>query len=146
MAVLRFKTDEFRAFPTVLKDYASYQHVVKGNSEKTICEYLLDLRTFFRYMKMKEEGKEVYGEEFENISISDLTVEYLKKVKSVDILEFLVYTKMERDNVTATRMRKLSALKSFFKYAHHKKNFIDSNPTENVDAPKKELHYPNILQ
>ena len=29
--------------------------------EKTICEYLLDLRTFFRYMKMKEDGKEVYS-------------------------------------------------------------------------------------
>ena len=145
MAVLRFKTDEFRAFPAVLRDYASYQHVVKGNSEKTICEYLLDLRTFFRYMKMREEGKEVYGEEFENINIGDLTVGDLKKVKSIDILEFLVYTKMERDNVTATRMRKLSALKSFFKYAYLKKNFIDSNPTENVDAPKKGTALPKYL-
>jgi site-specific recombinase XerD len=96
-------------------------------------------------MKMKEDGKEVYGEEFENISIGDLTIEDIKKVKSIDILEFLVYTKMERDNVTATRMRKLSALKSFFKYAYLKKNFIDSNPTENVDAPKKGTTLPKYL-
>ena len=145
MAVLRFKTDEFRSFPTVLKDYASYQNVVKGNSEKTICEYLLDLRTFFRYMKMKSEGKEVYGEEFECISISDLTIDDIKQVKSTDILEFLIYTKMERDNNTTTRMRKLSALKSFFKYAYMKKNYIDFNPAENIEAPKKASTLPKYL-
>ncbi len=145
MAVLRFKTDEFRAFPAVLKDYASYQNAVKGNSEKTICEYLLDLRTFFRYIKMKSEGKELYGEEFEKISISDLSIEDIKEVKSTDILEFLIYTKMERDNNTTTRMRKLSAIKSFFKYAYVKKNYIDSNPAENVEAPKKASTLPKYL-
>jgi site-specific recombinase XerD len=145
MAVLRFKTDEFRAFPTILKDYASYQNVVKGNSEKTICEYLLDLRTFFRYIKMKSEGKELYGEEFEEISIYDLSINDIKNVKSTDILEFLIYTKMERDNNTTTRMRKLSALKSFFKYAYMKKNYIDFNPTENIEAPKKASTLPKYL-
>ena len=145
MAVLRFKTDEFRAFPAVLKEYASYQNVVKGNSEKTICEYLLDLRTFFRYMKMKSEGKELYGEEFEAINISDLSINDLKNVTSSDILEFLIYMKMERDNNTSTRMRKLSALKSFFKYAYMKKNYIDLNPAENVEAPKKATTLPKYL-
>ena len=145
MAVLRFKTDEFRAFPSVLKDYASNQHVIKGNSEKTICEYLLDLRTFFRYMKMKSEGKELYGLEFEAIDISDLTADDLKVVKSSDILEFLVYTRMERGNNSSTRMRKLSALKSFFKYAYQKKNYIDFNPAENIEAPKKASTLPKYL-
>ena len=145
MAVLRFKTDEFRSFPVILKDYASYQNAVKGNSEKTICEYLLDLRTFFRYIKMKSEGKELYGEEFEKNSISDLSIDDIKKVKSTDILEFLIYTKMERDNNTTTRMRKLSAIKSFFKYAYLKKGYIESNPAENVEAPKKASTLPKYL-
>ncbi len=145
MAVLTFKTDEFRAFPAVLREYASYETVVKGNSEKTVCEYLLDLRTFFRYMKMKSEGKELYGFEFEAISIADLTVDDLKRVKSTNIMEFLMYTRMERDNNSSTRMRKLSALKSFFKYAYQKKSYIDSNPTETVEAPKKASTLPKYL-
>ena len=145
MAVLKFKTDEFRAFPSVLKEYASYQTTIKGNSERTICEYLLDLRTFFRYLKMKSEGKELYGSEFEAISISDLTVEHIKGVKTSDIMEFLMYAGMERDNNSSTRMRKLSALKSFFKYAHQKKNYIEINPTETVDAPKKATTLPKYL-
>ena len=49
MAVLTFKSEEFKTFPTVLRDYASYLAAIKGNSEKTVCEYLLDLRTFFRH-------------------------------------------------------------------------------------------------
>jgi site-specific recombinase XerD len=145
MAVLTFKSDEFRAFPPVLKEYASHMHVIKGNSEKTICEYLMDLRTFFRYRKMMESGNQVYGEDFEKISISDLSIDDIRRVRSTDIIEFIIYAKMERDNGTSARMRKLSALKSFFKYAYHKKNYIDSNPTENVDAPKKGTTLPKYL-
>lgn len=145
MAVLRFKTEEFRAFPAVLKDYASYEAVIRGNSEKTVCEYLLDLRTFFRYMKMTSQGKELYGADFEAISISDLTADDLKNIKSTNILEFMMYMRRERDNNSSTRMRKLSALKSFFKYAYQKKNYIDSNPTETIEAPKKASTLPKYL-
>ena len=46
MSVLTLKSDEFKlGFPAVLKDYAAYTVTIKGNSEKTVCEYLLDLRT-----------------------------------------------------------------------------------------------------
>ena len=48
MSVLTFKSDEFKTFPAVLRDYASYVAVIKVNDEKTVCEYLLDFRTFFR--------------------------------------------------------------------------------------------------
>lgn len=142
---LMFRTEEYRAFPEVLKEYASYEAVVRGRSEKTVCEYLLDLRTFFRYMKMVSEGKMLYGLEFEAIDISDLKAEDLKRVKSSSIMEFLMYTKMERDNNSSTRMRKLSALKSFFKYAHQKKNYIDSNPTATIESPKKASTLPKYL-
>ena len=37
MAVLTFKSEEFKDFPAVLKSYASHMHSVKGNSEKTVC-------------------------------------------------------------------------------------------------------------
>ena len=145
MAALMFKTDEYRSFPAVLREYASYEAVVKGRSEKTVCEYLLDLRTFFRYMKMVSEGKLLYGLEFEAIDISDLKIDDLKKVTSSSIMEFLMYTKMERDNNSSTRMRKLSALKSFFKYAHQKKNYIDINPAATVEGPKKASTLPKYL-
>ena len=42
-------------------------------------------------------------------------------------------------------MRKLSSLKSFFHYAHGKRHYIDSNPTSDVDAPKKSKTLPKYL-
>jgi site-specific recombinase XerD len=145
MSVLKFRNDEFNTFPMILQDYGRYQAGIKGNSEKTVCEYMLDLRTFFRYIKMKDQGRTLYGLEFESIDISDLSEGDLKKIKSSDILEFLIYAKFERTNNSSTRMRKLSAIKSFFKYAYQKKNFIDVNPAETIEPPKKASTLPKHL-
>jgi site-specific recombinase XerD len=67
MSVLTFKSDDYKKFPSVLQNYASYSATIKGNSEKTVCEYLLDLRTFFRFLIMKRQGSDLTREEFENV-------------------------------------------------------------------------------
>ena len=67
MSVLTFKSEEYKTFPKVLQDYASYVAAIKGNSEKTVCEYLLDLRTFFRFMIMRNLGESLPRDEFEKI-------------------------------------------------------------------------------
>ena len=145
MSVLTFKSDEYKTFPAVLRDYASYTAAIKGNSEKTICEYLLDLRTFFRFQKMQETGEVLSPEEFEGISISDLTVDDVRKVTPQNIIDYLVYAGFQRKNNTSTRMRKLSSLKSFYHYAYSKKHLIDSNPTSDIDAPRKNKALPKYL-
>ena len=69
MSVLRLKGEEFDKFPPILKEYSRYLAVIKGNAEKTVCEYLLDLRTFFRFLKTKSIATSLSKEEFEEISI-----------------------------------------------------------------------------
>ena len=145
MAVLTFKSEEFKDFPAVLKSYASHMHSVKGNSEKTVCEYLLDLRTFFRYLKARDEGIDCSAEELMDISISDLTIERINAVTEEDINNFLEYAGFSRYNTNSTKTRKLSSLRSFFRYAYGKKKIIDSNPTEEVDSPKKKKALPKYL-
>ena len=145
MSVLTFKSDEFKTFPQFLRDYASYTAVIKGNSEKTVCEYLLDLRTFFRFMIMRKRGISLTPDEFEKISISDMTLADIQDVSTQNIIDYLMFAGFERANNTTTRMRKLSSLKSFFHYAHGKRHFIDSNPTSDVDAPKKGKTLPKYL-
>ena len=145
MSVLTFKSDEFKTFPPVLREYASYVAAIKGNSEKTVCEYLLDLRTFFRFCRMTEAGETFTQEEFENISIRDLTLDDVRRVKMQDIVDFLMFAGFQRENNTTTRMRKLSALRSFFGYMHGKRHFIDSDPTADVEGPKKHRALPKFL-
>ncbi len=145
MSVLTFKSEEFKTFPQFLRDYASYLAVIKGNSEKTVCEYLLDLRTFFRFMTMRRTGLSLNAEEFEKISIKDMTISEISDISAQNIIDYLMFAGFERANNTTTRMRKLSSLKSFFHYAHGKRHYIDSNPTSDVDAPKKSKTLPKYL-
>ena len=146
MAVLTLKSDEYKyGFPTVLKEYAGYTTTIKGNSEKTVCEYLLDLRTFFRFYIMKKDSLDLSADEFEKISIRAITEYDVKAITQRFILEYLMFAGFERDNSTTTRMRKLSSLRSFFHYAYAKAHIIDSNPTQDIDSPKKGKSLPKYL-
>ncbi|MBO7304392.1 MAG: tyrosine recombinase XerC [Clostridia bacterium] len=145
MSVLTFKSDEFKTFPLILRDYASYTAVIKGNSEKTVCEYLLDLRTFFRFMIMRKRGDSPSPEEFEKISIQNIGINEIKEVTPQNIIDYLMFAGFERANSTTTRMRKLSSLKSFYSYAYAKRHLVDSNPTSDIDAPKKNKTLPKYL-
>ncbi len=145
MAVLTFKSPEFNTFPPVLKEYASYTAMIKGNSEKTVCEYLLDLRTFFRFYIANKNGNQYSPDEFEKIEIRSITEDDVRAVTSTLIIDFLMYTGFQRNNNTSTRMRKLCALKSFYKYAYSRKHIVDSNPTVDIDAPKKSKTLPKYM-
>ncbi len=145
MAVLTFKSEEYRQFPEILKEYSRYVSVIKGNGEKTVCEYLLDLRTFFRFLKSRREGLGTSREDFEKLSISDLTLSVVTSVKSDDIIEYLMFANFERENGATTRMRKLSALRSFYKYICNKKGYMENDPTANVDAPKPAKTLPKYM-
>lgn len=139
MATLTLRKDnpEFRSFPRFLRDYANYLSAVEGKSEKTICEYLLDLRTFFRYYIMDREDLDLPIEELEKISISELTMDDVARVDTQMIVNFIAYTRNERKNNASTRNRKLSAIKSFFRHVHNKKHYIDRNPAAEIDGIQK---------
>ncbi len=145
MAVLTFKSEEIKSFPSILREYAGYVGNIKGNSEKTVCEYLLDLRTFFRYMKVKDNAYDMTRDDFEKIGIKDLALEDVGKVTSSHIMEFLIFLQHTRDNRTAARTRKISALRSFFHYVCEKKHYIENNPTRDIDAPKKGKTLPKFM-
>lgn len=145
MAQMTFESEDYKALPRFLRDYAGYTATIKGNSEKTVCEYLLDLRTFFRFVKMRRLDEDWDEKEFEEISISELTIDDANSITAQNILDFLVYLGQERKNSTTTRMRKLSALKSFYNYAYGKRHLVDNNPTTDIDAPKKNSTVPKYL-
>lgn len=145
MAVLTMRSEEFNTFPPVLKDYAHHLVAIRGISEKTVCEYLLDLRSFFRFLKAKRIGAELDTLEIEKISILDVNVATIKSVTREDIVEFLVHATLDRGNNTTTRMRKLSSIRSFFHYAHSRQHYIENNPSDDVDSPKKSKTLPKYL-
>ena len=139
MSTLRLKNDnpEFRSFPRFLRDYANYLSAIEGKSEKTICEYLLDLRTFFRYYVADRDELSMQPEDLEKIGIENLTLSDAAAVDTQLIVNFIAYTRSERNNNSSTRNRKLSAIKSFFRHVHNKKHYIDRNPAAEIDGIQK---------
>ncbi len=136
---------ELDAIPAALRDFAAYKSVIQGCSERTVAEYSLDLRTFFRFVIAKKEGVSTEGEEFLRIDISGLDIAFFEGITSTDIYEFLLYAGRVRKNEWAAKARKLSSLKAFFKYLHNKQKLISSNPTADIESPKKHSALPKYL-
>ena len=130
--------------PKPLKEFLSYMQVVKGKSKKTVDEYFLDLRTFFRYIKLKR-NLVPSNVNFEEISISDVSIELIRSVTLTDIYDFLNYLSENRKNNASTRARKVSSLRSFFNYLSNKTHQIDDNPTKDLDTPKRKSALPKFL-
>lgn len=145
MAVLTLKSEELKAFPPLVRDFATYKSVVMGNSPQTVCEYLLDLRTFFRYTEATRLGIDPASSAFEGIPIAHIDLDYIASITTADIYDFLLYASNGRSNGWAARARKLSALKGFYRYLCAKKHLLENNPTANIDSPKKHSSLPKYL-
>ena len=145
MATMTLRAEELKAFPPLVRDFATYKSVIMGNSPKTVCEYLLDLRTFFRYLESVRLGIDPTDPAFEKIDISGIDLTYISKIETSEILEFLLYASNGRKNGWAARSRKLSALKGFYRYLCAKKHLLEHNPTANIDSPKKHSALPKFL-
>ncbi len=129
--------------PYYLKDFIIYMETIKGKSEKTVDEYFFDLRTFLRYMKVLKNQETL--DNFDNISIADIPISFIKEITLHDLYEYLSYTLRERLNSASSRARKVSSLKSFFKYLLNKAKLITFNPAAELDAPKKPKTLPKYL-
>ena len=140
------RSKDFTSAPTIIKNFVRNKIAIEGCSEKTAGEYLLDLRTFFRYLLAKEQDLPTYGEEFESIDLSKVDIRFVLGIDRDAVVDFLSYAAAERGNEKASRARKLSALKSFFRYISSlDSRYADFDPAKNIKAPKKDQHLPKYL-
>lgn len=130
--------------PAIVKQYALYQRNIKGRSAKTVDEYCLDLRTFFRFLK-RYKGLEPENKPLEEITVDEIDMEFIKTIGTYDIFEFMNYVTDERNNMASTRQRKSSSLKGFFTYLTVHERLLKENPTENLSPPKKKKSLPKFL-
>ncbi len=129
----------------LIERYLQYKLVVQERSQKTVDEYRLDLRQFFRFLIAKRRGIPTYSEEYDNISIEEVDEEFVKSVTSREIFEFLAFERNERDNQPSARARKLSAIKSFFKYLTVHEHILDKNIAADIESPKLKKSLPKYL-
>ncbi len=134
-----------REFSSIVQEYASYKLSLQGCSQKTVQEYLLDLRTFFRFLLAREQNIDPSSEEFNTIDIRSVDLERIGRIRTEDIYDFLFYANQQRGNQWAARSRKISSIRSLFKYLVSRRHYLDYNPAANMDTPKPKKSLPKVL-
>ncbi|MBQ9930017.1 MAG: tyrosine recombinase XerC [Oscillospiraceae bacterium] len=141
--------------PNILRDFLVYHETIKGQSSLTIQEYYLDLRMFLRFVKLMRSDMPIHTR-LDEIDIKDVDIAFIRDITTSDIFEFLSYLANDRtpnpDSTVAeygispaARARKLSALKSFYKYLTVRTKQLTENPVADLEYPKLRKSLPKYL-
>ena len=141
--------------PQILRDFLSYHETVKAHSRRTVDEYFLDLRNFFRYLKQLRDPA-LSGCPLDEIDIMDVDLAFVSTVTLTDIYSYLTY--LSRDRVqhqnspvsdyglnAASRARKIATIRSFYNYLTNKMHLLRENPVKDIDSPKLQKSLPKYL-
>ena len=141
--------------PQILKEFLVYHENIKGQSQLTISEYYLDLRMFLRFMKLMRQDMPM-STPLEDIDIKDINIDFIRGIDTSDIFDFLSYLSNDRPIHPETgvpeygispsaRARKLSAIKSFYKYLTLCTKQLEDNPVADLEYPKLRKSLPKYL-
>lgn len=129
--------------PEYLNSFLDYSATILNKSPNSIKEYNYDLGMFLRFIKIHfNMTKET---EFSEIAINDISINDIKKIKLDDIHAFLAYLNNTYHSKAATRARKASTIRIFFKYLSQKAGLIEINPAQNLENPKLDRRLPKYL-
>ena len=145
----------YKDCPQVLRDFLTYHENIKGQSPRTIAEYYLDLRMFLRFIKLMRSDMPIRTN-LDNISIRDINLEFIRQISTSDVFDFLSYLANDRTHnpdasapdygiSPASRARKLSAIKSFYKYLTIRTKQLTENPVADLEYPKLRKSLPKYL-
>lgn len=141
--------------PQILKEFLLYHENIKGQSQLTISEYYLDLRMFLRFIKLMRNDMPIHTD-LDDIDIKDFNIQMLETIDASDVFDFLSYLAHDRTNnpnspapdygiSASSRARKLSAIKSFFKYLTIRTKLLRENPVADLEYPKIRKSLPKYL-
>ncbi len=138
---------DYQDCPNYVKEFLFYMLTIRGCSKRTVDAYHIDLRTFLRYIKcIKVTHQNPDDQEiFSNTSIKDVAIDSLASITLSDVYMFLSFAASDRENNANTRSRKVSSIRSFFRYLTVKSDYLKSNPVENLEVPSVKKSMPHYL-
>lgn len=129
-----------------LREFLLYMRVTLNRSPKTVEQYQTDLLLFFRYLEAQRQGISLRdAEAVSALDVSGVDLPFLQSVTSADLYEFLIYASDIRGNHAKARARKLSAIRSFFKYMTSTMHYLTDNPAKDIASPTVRPALPKYL-
>lgn len=130
--------------PPILRDFLVYHETIQGHSRKTVDEYYLDLRNFFRFLK-KNRNLVPQSIALEDISIDDVDLTLVQDITLTEIYSYMNYLSRDRGLNNTSRARKVATIRSFYKYLTNKAKLLKTNPVQDLDSPRLKKSLPKYL-
>lgn len=138
------KKEYYDDCPEYLENFLTYIKVSKERSDRTEEAYYIDIRTFLRYLKLINNST-LRETDWQEIKINDVPIEWLQRFTLLDAHKYLLFLRNERNNSSATRARKTSALKQFFTYLNKTAKLIDNDSLKDLELPRIKNKLPTFL-
>ena len=117
---------------------------IKGRSPRTVDGYYIDLRSFIRFLMIKNSVVSSYLD-YSEIKINSADFSLIKNATRQDAMEFLSEFQRNHDNQAKARSRKVSAIRSFYKYLTVSAGKLTENPMLNLETPSLKKALPKFL-
>ncbi|MBO5619059.1 MAG: tyrosine recombinase [Paludibacteraceae bacterium] len=121
--------EKMKSEDELLRQYHSYLRLEKGFSQNTIEGYEMDLERLRTYCAehLDEEGRPL-----------DMVH------TSFEQLQEFVFHEFKTTTAPATQARVLAGIHAWYRFLLYK-NYIDQDPSELIEGPKKDKHLPTVL-
>jgi site-specific recombinase XerD len=138
--------------PALVREFLNF-YETQNYSVNTIDEYYLDLRVFFRFMKIQKQAIIDPELPFDEIPIRDVDLHFIQSITRLDIYDYLDYMRRDRElddqgdvgMAASSLSRKLATLRAFFKFLVVDKELLSVNPTDGIPTPRLKKALPHYL-
>ena len=130
--------------PPVMREFLVYHDTIKGQSQKTVDSYFMDLRTFTRYLYI---SRDLVPRDtaLEDVDIRGADLDFYGAVTLTEVYDFLAFLSRDRELNAASRARMITSLKGFYRYLTVKTKQLAVDPVQDLDTPKLQKTLPHYL-
>ncbi|MBR6718939.1 MAG: tyrosine-type recombinase/integrase [Oscillospiraceae bacterium] len=129
--------------PLFFSDYLTYLDVIRGKAKRTVNEYYHDNELFLRWLHCTMQKKPV--SECADVVLAEITVSELEQVTVSVLYDYIRYLRDVRENTPRSVSRRLSAVRSLFKYLTKTKGMLANDPCQNLELPTVKKALPRFL-
>ena len=129
--------------PGFLNDYLTYLDVIRGRSARTVEEYYRDNERFLRWMHCTV--NRLPAENADTLDLREITVQELSGVTVSLLYDYIRWLRDSRGNTPRSVARRLSAVRSLFKFLTKTKGLLENDPCERLELPSVKKALPRFL-
>lgn len=125
--------------PAFLNDYLTYLDLNRGRSMRTVNEYYQDNCRFLRWFTAPK------GTDPDTVCLRTMEAEALRSVTVSTLYDYIRYLRDERGNTPRSVARRISAVRSLFRYLTKIRGILEQDPCQNLELPATDKPLPRYL-